>query len=112
MGLSHHNLKPENVLFDIHGNAKLGDFGLSRVVEQDASRGLPQVFVGAGGMVYRLRSSSNRSARKTRVPPPMSTGWASSSTRCSPGRFPAAARPCPPRSIPRRPPDWMRSSTR
>ncbi|WNG23957.1 serine/threonine protein kinase [Cystobacter fuscus] len=52
VGLSHHNLKPENVLFDIHGNAKLGDFGLSRVVEQDASRGLPQVFVGAGGMVY------------------------------------------------------------
>ncbi|EPX60547.1 Serine-threonine protein kinase [Cystobacter fuscus DSM 2262] len=52
VGLSHHNLKPENVLFDIHGNAKLGDFGLSRVVEQDASKGLPQVFVGAGGMVY------------------------------------------------------------
>jgi hypothetical protein len=52
VGLCHHNLKPENVLFDIHGNAKLGDFGLSRVVEQDASKGLPQVFVGAGGMVY------------------------------------------------------------
>ncbi|MET0401160.1 MAG: serine/threonine-protein kinase [Cystobacter sp.] len=52
VGLCHHNLKPENVLFDILGNAKLGDFGLSRVVEQDASKGLPQVFVGAGGMVY------------------------------------------------------------
>jgi len=52
VGLTHHNLKPENVLFDLHGNAKLGDFGLSRVVEQDASKGLPQVFVGAGGMVY------------------------------------------------------------
>ncbi len=52
VGLTHHNLKPENVLFDLHGNAKLGDFGLSRVVEQDSSKGLPQVFVGAGGMVY------------------------------------------------------------
>ncbi|OJT17877.1 protein kinase [Archangium sp. Cb G35] len=51
-GLTHHNLKPENVLFDVYGNAKLGDFGLVRVVEQDASKGLPQVFVGASGMVY------------------------------------------------------------
>jgi eukaryotic-like serine/threonine-protein kinase len=52
VGLTHHNLKPENVLFDLLGNAKLGDFGLTRVVEQDASKGLPQVFVGASGMVY------------------------------------------------------------
>ncbi len=51
-GLTHHNLKPENVLFDAYGNAKLGDFGLGRVVEQDASKGLPQVFVGASGMAY------------------------------------------------------------
>ena len=51
-GLTHHNLKPENVLFDACGNAKLGDFGLGRVVEQDASKGLPQVFVGASGMAY------------------------------------------------------------
>ena len=28
-GLTHHNIKPENVLFDAYGNAKIGDFGLS-----------------------------------------------------------------------------------
>lgn len=51
-GLTHHNIKPENVLFDTYGNVKLGDFGLARVVEVDQSKGLPQVFVGTGGMAY------------------------------------------------------------
>ena len=51
-GLTHHNLKPENVLFDVYGNAKLADFGLSRVIEVDQSKGMPQVFVGTGGMGY------------------------------------------------------------
>jgi len=52
LGLTHHNIKPENVLFDAYGNAKLGDFGLSRVIEVDQSKGMPQVFVGTGGMGY------------------------------------------------------------
>jgi serine/threonine protein kinase len=51
-GLTHHNIKPENVLFDAYGNAKLGDFGLSRVIEVDQTKGMPQVFVGTGGMGY------------------------------------------------------------
>lgn len=51
-GLTHHNLKPENVLFDAWGNAKLADFGLARVIEVDQSKGMPQVFVGTGGMSY------------------------------------------------------------
>ena len=51
-GLTHQNLKPENVLFDAWGNAKLADFGLSRVIEVDQSKGMPQVFVGTGGMGY------------------------------------------------------------
>lgn len=51
-GLTHHNLKPENVLFDVWGNAKLADFGLSRVIEVDQNKGMPQVFVGTGGMGY------------------------------------------------------------
>lgn len=52
IGLTHHNLKPENVLFDTWGNAKLSDFGLSRVIEVDQTKGMPQVFVGTGGMGY------------------------------------------------------------
>jgi serine/threonine protein kinase len=51
-GLTHQNLKPENVLFDAWGNAKLADFGLARVIEVDQSKGMPQVFVGTGGMSY------------------------------------------------------------
>jgi hypothetical protein len=51
-GFTHGNLKPENVLLDALGNARLADFGLSRVIEVDASKGMPQVFVGTGGMGY------------------------------------------------------------
>lgn len=51
-GLTHHNLKPENVLFDLYGNVKLSDFGLGRVIEVDQTKGMPQVFVGTGGMAY------------------------------------------------------------
>jgi hypothetical protein len=51
-GLTHHNIKPENVLYDGYGNAKIGDFGLSRVIEVEQGKGLPQVFVGTGSMSY------------------------------------------------------------
>lgn len=60
-GLTHHNIKPENVLFDAFGNAKLGDFGLSRVIEVDQSKGMPQVFVGTGGMGYMSPELISRS---------------------------------------------------
>ena len=51
-GLTHHNLKPENVLFDACGNAKLGDFGLSPGHRGRPGKGMPQVFVGTGWLGY------------------------------------------------------------
>lgn len=63
-GLTHHNLKPENVLFDAYGNAKLADFGMGRVVEVDATKGMPQVFMGTGGMAYMAPELMNRGAKE------------------------------------------------
>ena len=72
-GLTHGNLKPENVLLDHCGNAKLSDFGLSRVIEVDATRGMPQVFVGTGGMGYM---SPEQLARSTKDVGPSSDVYA------------------------------------
>ncbi|MGI5862317.1 MAG: serine/threonine-protein kinase [Myxococcales bacterium] len=61
--LTHGNIKPENVLFDAMGNAKLADFGLSRVIEVDTAKGMPQVFVGTGGMGYMSPEQLARSTK-------------------------------------------------
>ena len=50
-GVLHGSLKPENVLLDPSGNARITDFGMSRVAELDASRA-NQVFVGVGAVAY------------------------------------------------------------
>jgi hypothetical protein len=63
LGLTHHNLKPENILFDNYGNAKLTDFGMGRVIEVDATKGMPQVFMGTGGMVYMAPELIGRSTK-------------------------------------------------
>ncbi len=67
LGLTHCNIKPENVLFDHMGNIKLADFGLNRVIEVDPAKGMPQVFVGTGGITYMSPEQLLRASKELDV---------------------------------------------
>ncbi|EIE19774.1 kinase-like protein [Coccomyxa subellipsoidea C-169] len=48
----HYDLKPANILFDTFGQAKITDFGLSKIVEEGQSRGMELTSQGAGTYWY------------------------------------------------------------
>jgi hypothetical protein len=51
-GLSHGNIKPENVLFDRYGNAKLADFGLSRLGVETTGDQIQKDIRTMGALLY------------------------------------------------------------
>lgn len=50
-GLVHQGIRPENVLFDERGNARVSDFGLARILELDPGTA-PPFFIGASSPSY------------------------------------------------------------
>jgi serine/threonine protein kinase len=50
-GVVHRGLKPENLLIDAHGNIKVSDFGMARIVERDQAV-IRQAYVGLGAVAY------------------------------------------------------------
>jgi serine/threonine protein kinase len=51
LGVIHRGLKPENLLIDAHGNVKVSDFGMARIVERDQAI-IKQVYIGMGAIAY------------------------------------------------------------
>ena len=79
----HRDIKPQNVLIDAEGRAKLTDFGISRQLEQDGMTATGRVL----GTTDYVAPEQAMGQGPTRAP--TSTRSASSSTRCWSARSPS-----------------------
>ena len=92
-GVVHRDIKPENILMDRSGQVKIADFGLAKLVGQEAEGFLAHRRRPGDGHAALHGPRADRSIRRTWTTAPTSIRWASSSIRCSPASCPSAVSP-------------------